>query len=183
MLIKGFWAVLIGIILALGIFSVIVARAPSHFAITRSITIAAPAQVVFEKINNFHQWQDWSPWAKLDPQVKNTYEGLDAGVGAIFKWSGNREVGAGQMTIVESQPFTLIGIKLDFTAPMTASNRSQFTLVPEGNDTRVIWTMSGHNHFIARAFGILFNIDKMVGSQFEKGLATLKALSEKTSQS
>jgi len=129
-------------------------------------------------VNDFHNWEAWSPWAKLDPAAKATFEGPSTGTGAIFKWAGNKEVGEGSMTITESRPSDLIRIKLEFLRPFEATNSAEFTFKPEGNRTAVTWSMEGKNNFIAKAVCLLMNMDKMVGGQFEQGLAQMKAVVE-----
>ena len=144
----------------------------------RSATISAPAPAVFAQVNDFHNWEAWSPWAKLDPAAKATFEGPSTGTGAIFKWAGNKEVGEGSMTITESRPSDLIRIKLEFLRPFEATNSAEFTFKPEGNRTGVTWSMEGKNNFIAKAVCLFMNMDKMVGGQFEQGLAQMKAVVE-----
>jgi uncharacterized protein YndB with AHSA1/START domain len=160
-------------------FVIVVALQPSEFRVARSATIAAPATVVFAQVNDFHKWEAWSPWAKLDPAAKNSFEGPSAGTGAIFRWSGNNEVGEGSMTITESRPSDRIRIKLDFTKPFEATNTTEFTFEPKGSQTVVTWSMSGTNNFIAKAFCLFNNMDKMLGGQFEKGLAQMASAAEK----
>jgi hypothetical protein len=157
---------------------VVVALQPSEFRIVRSASVSAPAPTVFAQVNDFHKWEAWSPWAKLDPAAKATFEGPSAGIGAIFRWAGNKEVGEGSMTITESRPSDLIRIKLEFLKPFAATNRAEFTFKPQGDQTVVTWSMEGKNNFMAKAFCLFMNMDKMVGSQFEKGLANMKALAE-----
>lgn len=170
----------IALILAVivGAFAVIAALQPADFRITRSATIAAPPEVVFPHVNDMHQWQEWSPWAKIDPAAKVSFDGPPSGKGAGYAWDGNMEVGAGRMTITESQPSELIRFQLDFEKPMKGTNIAEFTFKPEGGQTVVTWTMSGKNGFMGKAVGLIMNCDKMVGGQFEKGLATLKVLAE-----
>ena len=162
--------------------AVIIALQPSDFRISRSTTINAPAATVFEQINDFHKWDAWSPWAKLDPTMKKSYEGAAAGVGAMHSWSGNDQVGEGRMTLTESRPSERIRIKLEFLKPFAATNTAEFSFKPVGNQTTVIWSMFGTNNFMAKAFGLLMNMDKLVGADFEKGLAQLKLVSESISK-
>jgi polyketide cyclase/dehydrase/lipid transport protein len=170
--------ILIALAIIVIVFAVIVALQPSQFRVTRSATLFAPAPAVFAQVNDFHKWEAWSPWTKLDPAAKNSFEGPSAGIGAVFKWSGNKEVGEGSMTISESRPSELIRIKLDFTKPFEATNTTEFTFKPEGNQTTVTWSMFGTNNFIAKAFCLFMSMDKMVGGQFEKGLAQMKSVVE-----
>jgi Polyketide cyclase / dehydrase and lipid transport len=169
---------LIAIAAIIVVFVVVVALQPSEFRIVRSATISAPAPAVFAQVNDFHNWEAWSPWAKLDPAAKATFEGPSTGTGAIFKWAGNKEVGEGSMTITGSRPSDLIRIKLEFLRPFEATNSAEFTFKPEGNRTAVTWSMEGKNNFIAKAVCLFMNMDKMVGGQFEQGLAQMKAVVE-----
>lgn len=162
----------------LGGFAVVVAMQPNDYKVERSATIAAPPATAFAQVNDFHKWEAWSPWAKLDPNCKNTFEGPTAGAGAVFKWAGNDEVGEGRMEIVESKPDELIRIKLDFIKPFESSCDTVFTFKPEGSATVVTWTMSGKNNFVGKGFCMFMNMDKMVGADFEKGLAGMKTVAE-----
>ena len=169
---------LIAIAAIIVVFVVVVALQPAEFRIVRSATISAPAPAVFAQVNDFHNWQAWSPWAKLDPAAKATFEGPSAGIGAIFRWAGNKDVGERSMTIIESRPSDLIRIKLEFLRPFEATNSAEFTFKPEGNRTAVTWSMEGKNNFIAKAVCLFMNMDKMVGGQFEQGLAQMKSVAE-----
>jgi hypothetical protein len=157
---------------------VFVALQPSQFRIERKAKISAPPATVFGHVNDFHNWLAWSPWEKLDPQLKRTYDGPASGMGAKYAWEGNSKAGQGRMTIVDSRPGELVRIQLEFVKPFTATNISEFTFQPEGNQTAVTWTMTGNNNFMAKAFSLLMNMDKLIGSDFEKGLAGMKAVSE-----
>ncbi len=156
----------------------IVAVQPSDFRIARTATISAPAPAVFAHVNDFHKWEAWSPWAQLDPAMKQTYGGASAGAGAVYAWAGNREVGEGRMTLMESRPTELIRIKLEFLRPFKGTNIAEFTFKPEGDQTVVTWAMTGENNFIAKAVSLVMNMDRMVGGQFEKGLARMKSVVE-----
>lgn len=162
----------------IAIFLVIVAMQSADFRIARSTTVAAPAQAVYAQVNDFHKWDAWSPWAKLDPAMKKNFEGAPSGVGASYTWSGNDKVGAGRMTITDSKPNELVRMKLEFTEPFAATNTAEFTMKPEGNQTTVTWSMSGTKNFMSKAFDLIMNMDKMVGGDFEKGLAQLKTVAE-----
>jgi len=166
--------ILIAIAAIVVVFVAVVAMQPSEFRIVRSATISAPAPAVFAQVNDFHNWEAWSPWAKLDPAAKTTFEGPSAGTGAIFRWAGNDKIGEGSMTITESRPSDLIRIKLEFLKPFAAINTTEFTFKPEGNQTAVTWSMAGKNNFIAKAVCLFMNMDKAVGGQFEKGLVNMK---------
>jgi hypothetical protein len=156
----------------------IVALQPADFRIVRTATIPGPPAKVFPQVNDFHNWEKWSPWAKLDPEIKETYEGAPGGNGAIYSWSGNNQVGVGRMTITESRTNELVRIKLDFIKPFASTASTEFTFKPVSNQTEVTWSMSGKNNFLAKGFGLLMNMDKMVGGQFDKGLAQMKSVVE-----
>lgn len=173
---------LVVIVLIVLIFCVVVAVQPATYHIERSATINAPASVVFEQVNDFHRWDAWSPWSKLDPAMKKSYEGASAGTGAIYYWNGNDQVGEGRMTITESRPSDLIKIKLEFIKPFAATNATEFTFKPQGNQTGVTWRMDGNNNFVGKAASLFMNMDKMVGTDFEKGLAQMKTLAEGTAK-
>ena len=160
MLLKILLGVAAVVVLVVAVLAVLVVMQPSEFRIQRSATIAAPAPAVFAQVNDFHNWEAWSPWAKLDPSAKNSFEGAPAGRGASFAWAGNNKVGEGRMTIVESRPSELVRIK------------------PEGDRTAVTWSMYGHNNFAARAIGLVVNMDRFLGGEFEKGLASMKSVAE-----
>ncbi len=151
---------------------------PPEFKITRSIVINAKPEAVFSHINNLHQWEVWSPWAKLDPNSKGQYSGATEGVGSSFAWSGNDKVGVGAMTIIESKPSELVKLRLDFQKPMQATNTAEFNLTPQGDSTLVTWEMYGSSNFIGKAMGLLGVCEKIVGGQFETGLASLKQVVE-----
>jgi Polyketide cyclase / dehydrase and lipid transport len=166
------------IVLIIAVFCVVVAMQPAHYTVERSTTINAPAPAVFAQVNDFHKWEAWSPWAKMDPNMKTTYSGPPAGNGAVYSWAGNKDVGEGRMTITESRPSDLIKIKLEFIKPFAATNATDFTFTPQGNATNVKWTMTGEKNFITKAFTMFMNMDKMVGDDFEKGLLQMKLVAE-----
>jgi uncharacterized protein YndB with AHSA1/START domain len=166
------------VVAVVALLIVIVAVQPSAFRIARSVKIKAPPERVFEQVNDFHMWDAWSPWEKLDPNLQRTYSGADAGEGASYAWAGNDQVGEGKMTIVESRPGELVRIKLEFLKPFAATNEAKFTFEPEGDETLVTWSMTGHNNFMAKAFNLVMNMDKLIGANFEDGLASLKTVNE-----
>lgn len=170
--------ILISLAVIVIVFVVIVAVQPSEFLIARSAPTSAPPGAVFAQVNDFHKWEAWNPWAKIDPAMKQTYDGAPAGTGAIYTWAGNREVGEGRMTIIESRPSDLIRVKLEFMKPFRATNIALFTIKPEGKQTVVTWSMTGQNNFMAKAIHLFMNMDKMIGGQFEKGLADMKSVVE-----
>lgn len=160
------------------VFLIVVALRPADFRVTRSASITAPPAVVFGNVNDLHKWQEWSPWAKMDPAAKITYDGPMAGKGASFTWAGNNQVGEGTMTVIESRPNEQVQFKLDFKKPFEGTNLADFTFKPEGDQTVVTWSMSGKNNFLFKAVGLFMDCDKMIGGDFEKGLASLKSISE-----
>lgn len=181
-MIKRLLVILIAAILA---FAAYVALQPGHYSVDRSTTIAAPPEAVFTHVNNFKKWDDWSPWANRDPNSKTAYEGPQEGPGAIFKWDGNEEVGKGQMAIVESTPAERIVIKLKFERPFPGSSDVGFAFQPEGDGTKVTWSLAGEQGFVERAMMLIMGLDmdEMIGQEYENGLASLKRIveSEQTS--
>ncbi len=152
---------------------------PDTFTVTRSASIKAPPEKIFALINDFHHWDAWSPWEKRDLAMKKTLSGADSGVGAVYEWEGNSEVGAGRMEIVNATPSSHIAIKLDFLKPIEGHNVAEFTLTPQGDTTNVTWDMTGPTPFISKVMQVFVSMDKMVGADFETGLSNLKALAEK----
>lgn len=159
-------------------FLIFVVTRPSEFDVQRSIKISASPSDVFSYINNQLKWEEWSPWAKLDPNAEKFFGGAESGVGSVYKWSGNSEVGAGTSTIIESKKNELVKFQLDFEKPFKGTSFAEFTLNKEGNQTLVIWKMSGHKNFIMKLIGIFMNCDEMVGKDFEDGLESLKRVVE-----
>jgi uncharacterized protein YndB with AHSA1/START domain len=172
------WVAAAFVVLVIGLV-VVIAMQPSEFHVERSATMNAPPEEVFTQVNDFHNWEGWSPWLELDPNAKETFEGPTSGEGAVFRWAGNDEVGEGSMTIVESRPNELIRINLHFLKPMDGTATTDFTFQPTGEQTTVTWTMDGQNNFIAKAMCLLvFDMEEMIGSNYEKGLASMKAIVE-----
>lgn len=169
---------LIAAVIIIAGLTIFVATQPEDFNVSKNITISAPASEVYSQVNNFHKWEAWSPWAKLDANAQTSFEGAESGVGAITKWSGNKEVGEGSMTIVESINNEFIKIALEMTKPLAASNTTEFSFKEENGQTSVTWTMYGKKNFVGKAMGIIFNCNEMVGKRFEEGLVNLKTLSE-----
>ena len=162
----------------LGLLAVVVAMQPAEFRVTRRIIIGAPPSAVFAQVNDFHRWEAWNPWATIDPGMRQTYEGAPAGVGAVYAWAGNHEVGEGRMTLTESRPDELIRIRLEFLKPFAATSTAEFVFEPAGDQTAVTWSMTGQNSFMAKAIHLVMNMDRMIGGQFEVGLARMKAVAE-----
>lgn len=152
---------------------------PSEYRVERSTVISAPVDAVFARVNDFHRWEAWSPWAKLDPAMKVAYSGPSEGAGAVYEWTGNSDVGSGRMTILESRPGDAVRIQLDFIEPFASSAITEFRLAQNGAGTKVTWAMSGTNNFLSKAFCLFMGgMDKAIGPDFEKGLRQLKSVSE-----
>ncbi len=169
------------IILALVIAAVLIyaATKPDTFRVERSIVIKAPPDKIFPLINDLHQWEPWSPWEKMDPALKRIYSGNSSGVGAVYEWQGNSDVGHGRMEITESTAPTKVVLKLHFIKPFEANNTVEFVLGKESDSTRVTQAMYGPSPFISKLMSLAFSMDKMVGTKYEEGLGNLKALAEK----
>src|ERR1017187_4133069 len=163
------------------LFISVAATRPADFRVTRTTTISAPAAVVFAQVNDLHKWEAWNPWGKLDSACKMTYQGPPAGTGAGYTWAGNNKVGEGHMTITESRPNEFIRLNLEFLKPFKANNTAEFTFKTEGNQTAVASSMSGKKNFTFKAVGLFMDTDKMVGGDFERGLADLKSVAETAS--
>ena len=149
------------------------------FTVKRSFDISAPADRLFPHIADFHGWAAWSPYEKRDPAMKKTHSGAGSGVGAVYEWDGNKNVGKGRMEVLEATAPSKLRIALHFMKPFKAHNTAEFTLEPRGNNTTVTWAMYGPLIFMSRVIGLFINMDKMIGRDFEAGLQNLKALAEK----
>lgn len=170
--------ILLGLAVAVVALVGFISTRPAEFSLQRSITIQAPADIAFAQVNDFHRWGAWSPWDKMDPNMTRTFTGADAGLDAVYEWSGNDKVGMGRMTIQESKPSERIRIRLDFLKPMVASNTTTFTFTPAADGVTVTWLMEGRHGFVGKAFSVVMSMDQMVGKQFDEGLAAMKAVSE-----
>jgi hypothetical protein len=160
------------------VFLIVVAMQSDSYTVSRNGTMSASAADVFAQVNDLHKFQDWSPWAKIDPDVKNTFEGAPSGTGAICKWTGNKKVGEGIMTIVDSKPNDDIRMRLEFIKPFASTADVQFNFKQQDKQTTVTWSMTGQKNFISKAFCLFMNMDKMIGGDFERGLGNLKTLVE-----
>ena len=170
--------ILFGLLAIVAILLIVIATRPDDFRVTRSGTFSVSPTVLFNQINNLQNWNAWSPWARLDPNAKNTFEGPKEGVGASFAWAGNAQVGEGKMTIVEGRPDEQIVMRLDFVKPFAGTNIAEFTLRPEGGQTVLTWSMHGKTNFITKGIGLFMDCEKMCGDQFEQGLANLRQIVE-----
>lgn len=167
------------VVLAIGALLIYAATRPNTFAVQRSTTINATPERLHPLINNLQQFNTWNPYAKKDPQMQISYRGPASGAGAAFDFKGNSNAGTGSITIIDSQP-AKITMTLDMTAPLACHNTIEYTLKARGNQTEVTWAMRGPNPFIGKLMGVIFNMDRMVGQDFETGLASLKARAERT---
>lgn len=171
----------IAITLAVLVAGVLVyaATRPDTFRIEREAAINAPPENIFPLINDFRNWGAWSPWEKLDPELKRSYGGAPSGAGAVYEWEGNSDVGKGRMEIAESNPPSRVVIQLDFLEPFEAHNTSEFTLTPAGDFTTVTWAMHGPNTYPGKVMQVFMDMDAMIGKDFETGLANMKAVVER----
>jgi uncharacterized protein YndB with AHSA1/START domain len=172
---------IIAVVLALAIAIVLILAAtkPDSFSVQRATSIKAPPEKVFPWINDFHQWKSWSPYENKDPAMKRSYSGAADGKGAVYGWEGNKNVGSGRMEILDSSTPSKIVIKLDFFTPFEGHNTAEFTMLPQGDATNVIWLMHGPAPFTHKVMQVFMNLDNMIGKDFEVGLANLKNISEK----
>lgn len=165
------------IVIAVGTVCAIAATKPDIFRVERSTIIQAPAEKISVFITDFHRWPQWSPYEKLDPNMKHTYSGSENGKGSVFEWNGNSDAGSGRIEITDVDP-NKIRMKLDFTNPFEAHNITEFAMVPEGDGTKLTWSMEGPNSFMCKVMQVVCNMDDMVGRDFVTGLNNLKTISE-----
>jgi hypothetical protein len=171
--------ILLGLIVVVVAFLAFAATRPDRYHVERSASIAAPPAVVFAELEDLRRWSAWSPWDKIDPNMKKEYSGPERGVGASYSWQGNKDVGKGQMTIVTAEPPTKVAYKLEFIEPFASVADTSFTVAPAGADgSEVTWSIDGHNDFMGKVFSVFMDMDKMLGADFEKGLAQLKPIAE-----
>jgi uncharacterized protein YndB with AHSA1/START domain len=175
--------VLLGIAAVLGLALVVIlglaATKPATFRVEREANIAAPPETVFAELNDFHRWADWSPWEKLDPQMRKQYSGSPTGQGAVYEWDGNSQAGQGRMTITESKPSERVVIHLEFIKPFSGDNQTTFSVAAANGGSHVHWLMTGPNSFTSKVMSVFANLDALIGPDFERGLANLKAVCEK----
>lgn len=166
------------LVVAIGGLCAFAATKPDQMAISRTINVSATPDKVYPLIANFHNWRSWSPWEKLDPNLERSYSGAEDGVGAHYSWKGNKKVGSGEMTIVEATSPSRVLIKLHFIAPWETTNSTEFTIKTAGTQTEVGWHMRGPSPFMVKVMGVVFNMDKAIGKDFESGLAAMKTAAE-----
>ncbi|MGO8913594.1 MAG: SRPBCC family protein [Bradyrhizobium sp.] len=167
--------------IAIAIILILATTKPDTFSVQRAATVKAPPEKIFSLINDFHQWGSWSPWENKDPAMKRTYSGAQSGRGAVYAWDGNKNVGSGRMEILDASSPSKIVIKLDFFKPFEGHNTAEFTMLPQGDaaTTNISWVMHGPAPFMHKVMQVFMNMDKMIGKDFEAGLANLKRLTEK----
>ena len=165
--------------IAIAIVLILAATRPDRFSVQRATTVKAPPEKIFPLINDFHQWGTWSPYENKDPAMKRNYSGAASGKGAVYAWDGNKNVGSGRMEILDTAAPSKIVIKLDFFTPFEGHNTAEFTMLPQGDATNVTWLMHGPLPFMGKIMHVFINMDRMVGKDFEIGLANLKRFTEK----
>ena len=171
----SFTALILWALLALVLVLLLTAASrPKHFRVERSLLLQASPEQVLAMLQDFRRWTLWSPWENMDPGMQRTYSGAGSGQGAVYAWSGNGKAGAGRMEIREVRANGLL-IQLDFSKPFVAHNTAEFTLTRQGEATQLNWAMYGPSPFVSRLMGLVFNLDRMIGRDFEKGLANLQA--------
>jgi Polyketide cyclase / dehydrase and lipid transport len=170
----------VALAVAIAIVLILASTRPDTFSVRRSAVVEAPAEKIFPLIENFHQWVNWSPWEDRDPAMKRTYAGAESGKGAIYAWDGNKNVGSGRMEILDASSPSKIVIKLDFFKPFEGHNTAEFTFAPErdASATNITWVMHGPSSLMSKVMQVFMNLDKMIGRDFETGLANLKRLTE-----
>lgn len=172
------YPVLISVAAVVALLIVVVMLRPNDFQVSRSMQMKTSAGKAFEQVNDLHLMNAWNPWVKLDPQIRQTYSGAAAGVGAVYDWDGNKNVGAGRQTIIETRPNELVRMKLEFFRPFAGVNEVTFTVAPEGENVIVTWSMNGKHNIMTKLMGLFCSMDKMCGDSFIKGLSDMKATVE-----
>ena len=173
-------AVSLFLVITLAIVAVlsIAATRPATYHVERSLSMGAPPEAVFAVLNDLHRFHEWSPWQKLDPAMKVTFDGPPTGVGASYSWVGNKDVGEGRMTTTEATPPNSLTQKLEFLKPFESTCAVHFTIAPEGDGSRVTWAMDGNNNYVSKVMCLFVSMDAMMGKDFEAGLASLKQVAE-----
>jgi uncharacterized protein YndB with AHSA1/START domain len=166
------------LVLAAAAVLILASRKPDTLRVQRSASIDAPPEKIFALINDFHQWRAWSPYEDRDPNLQRSYSGASSGKGAVYEWKGNKNVGSGRMEILDAPPSNRIVIKLDFISPFEGHNTAEFTLLPQGSATDVTWLMHGPAPLMSKVMQVFMNMDRMIGKDFETGLANLKRITE-----
>jgi uncharacterized protein YndB with AHSA1/START domain len=182
-MLKIFLAVVAVLIVAIAGLLGYAALQPDTFRVARATTIKAPPEKIYPLMSDFKRGAEWSPYEKKDPNMKRSFSGAPTGKGSVYEFEGNSDVGAGRLTIVDASPPSKVVLKLDMLRPFQASNIIEYAITPRGNaaeaTSEVTWTMQGHQPLLAKAICLFFDMDKMVGADFEAGLASLKTIAEK----
>lgn len=152
---------------------------PDTFTVERSTHIHAPAESIYPLIEDFHNWAQWSPYEALDADLNKTYSGASRGEGAVYEWEG-KKAGVGRMEITDTQPPRMVEIDLRFMKPFKSRNTTIFALDEQEASTKVIWRMSGPMPFVSKLMCLVISMDRLVGKDFEKGLASMKQVAERT---
>ncbi|RKG83611.1 polyketide cyclase [Corallococcus sp. CA049B] len=173
-----FKKIAIGVVAVLALLAGFITTRPDTYTVTRTTTVPGAPDVAFGLVNDFHQWNQWSPWDNLDPNMKKTFGGAESGVGATYGWVGNNDVGEGRMTILEATADASVRIKLEFVKPFEDSSITTFTFKPASDGTTVTWTMAGEHTFVSKAMCLFMDMDQMIGKDFEKGLASMKTAAQ-----
>jgi uncharacterized protein YndB with AHSA1/START domain len=173
------WIAIIVVVVVIAAVLALAAMRPNEFSVQRSVSIKAPPERIYPMLIDFRQWPAWSPWEKLDPDMKRTLSGPTSGAGATYAWQGSGKVGAGRMEIKEADAPSRVTIQLDFIKPFEGHNVTDFTLAARAEQTEVTWLMHGPAPFVSKLMGLFVDMDKMIGKDFEAGLANLKAATEK----
>jgi uncharacterized protein YndB with AHSA1/START domain len=172
-------AIVVVVLVLIGVVLAVAASRPNEFTVERTARIAAPPERIFPNIADFRRWEAWSPWEKMDPAMRKTHSGAATGTGSVYEWEGNSKVGQGRMEITDMSAPSSATVKLDFLKPFEAHNTARFTLAPAPDGTDVTWSMFGARPFVIKLMGVFFNMDNMIGKDFERGLASLKSVSER----
>lgn len=178
-MLKTFAIIAAVLVVGIAVVLILAAMKPDQFRVQRTAAIKAPPEKIFPLINDFRAWTAWSPYENKDPAMQRTYGATTSGKGASYAWEGNGQVGAGNMLITDAPSPSKVALDLNMTKPLSASNKVEFTLTPAGDTTTVTWAMHGNTPYFAKIIHVFFNMDKMVGGDFESGLAKLKAAAEK----
>lgn len=168
----------LGLLVVVAVLLIVIATRPPGFHVERSIQVSAPGSVVYGQFASLKAFTAWMPWSDLDPTMKQEFSAADTGVGASYSWVGNKEVGRGSMTVTAAEPDSKVTYRLEFKEPMENTNMTTLALAPEGDGVKVTWSMDGDYDFVAKAFSLFMDMDKMIGPDFEKGLGRLKARAE-----
>lgn len=178
-MVKALAIILVVLVVVVAAILIFAATKPDSFRVARTATIKAPPEKIFPHIDDYRAWQAWSPWEKKDPVMKRTYSGAARGEGAVYEWAGNREIGQGRMEIAQVTAPSHMVIDMHFIKPFDSRSTAEFALQPNGDGTDVTWVIHGPSPYMSKVMSIFFDVDKMIGKEFETGLANLKTISER----